>query len=97
MADDKEAIALFVEFGNNLGEFLGPWINKFRAGIIVIGGNVTGAYDLFGPSFESALNHQNISTKIALSGLMETSAMIGGARLLNEKFWKQVKTLLPKM
>jgi len=28
---------------------------------------------------------------------METSAMIGSARLMNEDFWKQIKPLLPLM
>jgi len=28
---------------------------------------------------------------------METSAMIGSARLMNEDFWKQIQPLLPLM
>jgi glucokinase len=94
---DKQAMNLFLEFGNNLGEFLSPWIKKFGAEVIVIGGNMTGAFNLFGPPFSSALEKQNISITIELSKLKEDAAIIGAAKLLDAKFWAKVKPLLSKM
>jgi len=95
--NDKNASDLFLEFGNNLGEFLSPWITKFNADVLVIGGNMTGAYDLFGPSFEKALKNAGVNIPVFLSGLMENAALIGSVRLLDPVFWSKVKPLLSKM
>ena len=80
-----------------MGEFLAPWIQKFDADCLVFGGNITRAYHLFGPAFSAVLKSRNINTNVELSEQMETSAMIGGARLMNEDFWKQIKPLIPLM
>jgi Transcriptional regulator/sugar kinase len=94
---DPNAKALFDEFGSNMAEFLGPWLRKFKADSLVIGGNMTGAYNLFGPAFIRGLQEQNITIEVHLSKLMESAAMIGSARLLNDSFWQKVKPLLSKM
>jgi glucokinase len=94
---DNNAISLFNEFGNNLGKFLGTWINSFGAEVIVIGGNMTGAYNLFGPSLQSAFEKQKINVKVQLSELKEDAAIIGSARLLDGSFWEKIKPLLSKM
>lgn len=89
--------AVFDEFGTNLGEFLAPWIRGFDASCLVIGGNVIGAYHLWGPSFLAKLHSEDIEIEVVLSHLMETSAMVGSARLLTDPFWHQIKPLLAKM
>jgi glucokinase len=94
---DSDAISLFNEFGNNLGEFLATWIKSFDAEVIVIGGNMTGAYNLFGPSLHSALEKQKINIETHLSELKEDAAIIGSARLLDNSFWEKIKPLLSKM
>jgi glucokinase len=94
---DNNAISLFNEFGNNLGKFLGTWIKSFGAEVIVIGGNMTGAYNLFGPSLQSAFEKQKINVKVQLSELKEDAAIIGSARLLDGSFWEKIKPLLSKM
>ncbi|MDP4291565.1 MAG: ROK family protein [Bacteroidota bacterium] len=94
---DPIAKEIFVEFGNNLGEFLGPWLKKFQAKALVIGGNVTGAYNLFGKPFEQALKKQNVTAAIHISDQMEDSAIIGSARMFDPVFWEKIKPLLPKM
>lgn len=93
----SEAARLFEEFGANLGEFMAPWISVFDAQCIVVGGNMIGAFDLWGPSLKSALSNRGVKVEIELSELMETSAMVGGARLLNDNFWRQISPLLSKM
>lgn len=94
---DPQAKELFIEFGNNLGGFLGPWLEKFKAGALVIGGNISGAYNLFGNYLEDSLKSQNLRIEISLSGLKEDAAIIGSARLLDENFWNKIKPLLIKM
>lgn len=94
---NPKAKSIFDEFGNNIGQFLGPWLKKFDAKVLVIGGNVTGAYNLFGPAFESALESVGAKTKIELSTLKEDAAIIGSARMLDVNFWEKIKPILPKM
>jgi glucokinase len=96
-ATDPLARDVFVEFGANLGIFLGPWIKKFAADILMIGGNVAAAYNLFGTSLEESLEKQRIATPVHVSELKEDAASIGSARLFEEKFWNRVKPLLSKM
>ncbi|HEY4786592.1 MAG TPA: ROK family protein [Bacteroidales bacterium] len=96
-SSDSIAAQLFQEFGTSLGEFLGTWLRKFNADCLVIGGNLTGAYHLFGPYLEEALKQQHINIPVHLSELKETAAMIGSARLMEEDFWEKVKPLLSKM
>ncbi|TFH50389.1 MAG: ROK family protein [Bacteroidia bacterium] len=92
-----EAKAVFDEFGQNLGRFLSPWLNKFSAEILVIGGNISFAYDLFGPVFEEELWAAGCETQVSISALKEDAALLGSAYLLNEEFWKAVKPALAQM
>ena len=92
-----EVKAIFDEFGHNLGRFLSPWLNNFGAEIIVIGGNVSYAYDLFGPIFEKELRTAGCEIQVAISALKEEAALLGSAYLLNEEFWKAVKPALALM
>jgi glucokinase len=94
---DKAAKELFDEFGAHLGLFLGPWLDKFDAGILVIGGNISIAHPLFGNALESSLRIQGIKTGIEISALMEDAAIAGSARLFDESFWIQAKPLLSDM
>jgi glucokinase len=96
-ADDSLARDVFAEFGANLGNFLGPWLSRFAADMLVIGGNVAAAYPLFGTALEESLRRQRLATAIRLSDLKEDAALIGSARLFQDDFWNQVKPLLPKM
>lgn len=88
---------LFKEFGYSLGSFLAPWLNNFGAEILVIGGNISRAYDLFGESLRSGLDDNNCKTEVAISELKEDAALMGSAYLLDDDFWLSVKDLLQFM
>jgi len=94
---DEAAKKLFEDFGTNIGNFMVPFLKKFDAHCLVIGGNITGAWPLFGPFFEKRLQAQQLSIKVLISGLGESAAMAGSARLFEEGFWKQVSPLLSKI
>jgi glucokinase len=94
---DKVAHDLFIDFGENAAKFLAPWLTKFDAEILVIGGNISGAYNLFGDALTETLRKENCSSKVALSSLKEDAAMLGGAFLLDDDFWKAVQHALPLM
>jgi glucokinase len=95
--DDPIAMDLFEEYGANMGRFLSPWIRRFNAKIIVIGGNITGAFDLFGRMLKEELIKDNTDVEVLLSDLKEDAAVLGGARLITEEYWQKVEGLLPLM
>lgn len=94
---DKIAANLFHEFGNNAAEFLAPWLKRFGAEILVIGGNISYAWNLFGDVFSERLNLEGCNCKVALSKLKEEAAIAGSAYLFNEEFWHAVQNVLPLM
>lgn len=94
---DNIALSLFDEFGQNMGIFLAPWLKKFRAEVLVIGGNISNAYSLFKNSFEETLKQEKCNCKVEISELKENAALLGSAYLFNEDFWKAVQPALPLM
>jgi glucokinase len=96
-ANDKVAAGLFTEFGTELGVFLAPFLKKFNAEMLVIGGNISNAYNLFGDVFESSLKKEQCICRVALSELKENAALLGSAYLLDDSFWESVQHALPLM
>ncbi len=93
----EKANLLFEEFGENLAEFMIPWLKKFKAEGVVLGGNISLAYRNFEASFQKALKAANVQVQVEISDLMEDAAIVGSARLLEEDFWKRVSVKLPKI
>jgi glucokinase len=96
-SSDKIVTDLFNDFGDNAGIFLAPWLKKFDAEILVIGGNISNAYNLFGAVFEDRLKKEKCNCKVALSKLKEDAALLGSAYLLDDDFWQSVQHALPLM
>ena len=96
-ASDNVVTDLFSDFGDNAGLFLAPWLKKFRAEILVIGGNISHAYNLFGSIFEERLKKEKCTCEVVLSKLKEDAALLGSAYLLDDDFWKSVQHALPLM
>ncbi|MGB8489796.1 MAG: ROK family protein [Bacteroidales bacterium] len=94
---DKIVKDLFADFGTRLGVFLAPWLKKFRAETLVVGGNISHAYNHFGKIFEGSLKNEGVTCKVALSELKEDAAFIGSAYLLDDRFWKNVRHTLQLM
>ena len=98
LADADKAVSdLFNDFGEKLGEFLAPWLKGFGAEILVIGGNISHAYNLFGTVLENSLTKENVNCRLALSKLKEDAALLGSAYLLDDDFWKSIQHALPLM
>ena len=96
-SSDSIVMDLFTDFGDNAGLFLAPYLKKFDAGILVVGGNISHAYNLFGDVFENRLRTENCLCEVAISKLKEDAALLGSAYLLNDDFWKSVQHALPLM
>jgi glucokinase len=94
---DKSTMNLFVQYGDNIGTFLAPWLNKFKAEKLIIGGNISNAYNLFGDVFEKRLKTGKCFVKVELSDLKEDAAILGSSYLFNDNFWKAVQHALPLM
>jgi glucokinase len=94
---DNVAKKLFTEYGENMAIFLSPWINRFKAEMLVIGGNISYAYNLFGNVFEERLKKEKCNCLVEISDLKEDAALLGSAYLFNEGFWKSVQQALPLM
>ncbi len=92
-----EAKKLFDDFGRDLGTFLAPILKKFEAECLVIGGNISGAYSLFGASFRDVLIDHHLRVDVVVSDLMESAAMLGSARLLDANFWNDMEPLVSKI
>ena len=96
-SSDKLVSELFKSYGDRLGLFLTPWLKKFDAEILVIGGNISHAYKLFGETLETRLKKENCNCEVEISKLKEDAALMGSAYLLDDDFWKSVQHALPFM
>jgi len=78
---DPSAQTVLDEFGSNLGEVLCNYINKHKAETVVVGGNITNAWDLFILKTKQILSTLPIPVRITRATLGEEGALIGAASL----------------
>ncbi len=95
--DDPGAAEIFYRFGRNLGHFLAPWLKRFGAEVLVTGGNISNAGELFIETLQQSLAGEHCSARIEMSELKEEAALLGGAFLFDDDFWKSVQHALPLM
>ncbi|OKL38678.1 ROK family protein [Pontibacter flavimaris] len=72
---------IFREFGENLATFLVPFIREATPEVLVLGGNISKAYTLFGPALQLGLAQQNCLIPIKTAILGEEAALLGAASL----------------
>jgi glucokinase len=95
--DDEIANKLFIDFGFKMGVFLKPWLQKSKIEVLVIGGNISGAFSLFGKHLQKYLSENGVEIRIEISELKETAAMIGSSILADDTYYEQLKPLLATM
>jgi len=88
--------AIFTEFGQNLGNFMAPWLNLFRADCLTIGGNIAKGYDLFEAPFLQALKSHSCTTDVYLSTIGECAAIAGSACLNDDSFYSKLPFISKK-
>jgi glucokinase len=81
IAAEPQIKKLFTDFGQNLGEVLSKYAKEHGCKTIVIGGNITNAWDLFFPETKNilAMLPKKVEIKKALLG--EEGALTGAASL----------------
>lgn len=78
---DQDALDIFKEFGQDLGNFLVAHTSNAMADCVVIGGNISKAWELFSEELE-----KNLPTcRVIRAEEMNTSAFIGAAFYKNEE------------
>ena len=78
---DPAARRLFDVYGEELAQFAGPVLTRFNADVLVLGGNISRAYPLFGPALERRFAADGIRVAVRTSALLDHAAMIGAASL----------------
>lgn len=78
---DEAAVRLFVEFGSRLADFLAPVAKRFGADKIVLGGNISRAFQLFRDSLTTGLKNNSCHASVCVSKLMDKAAITGAASL----------------
>lgn len=81
---DEKAILAFHKFGEELAEVVLPWLKSFNAHMLVIGGKVANAGDLFLNILREKAKNEGIEIELVLSTDNETTALLGAASLLYE-------------
>ena len=74
---NKNALALFNEFGNNLADCLAEHLIQFNTEIVIMGGNIAESFELFRLSLEIGLKGKGIEIPFKVSKLKENAAMLG--------------------
>ena len=94
---NKYAQEIFDDFGEKLASFLLPWLKSFEVESVVVGGNISKAFKHFENSMKGYMQSQGMDVKIEQSELLENSAFIGAAALLNDAFYESIKVELKYM
>ncbi|MGS2737890.1 ROK family protein [Sinomicrobium sp. M5D2P17] len=90
---DIDPTGIFEEFAENVNVFLMPYLKKFGADLLVIGGSIAKAHHYFLPAIYKKWLHQNVSVTVIEN--TEEASIIGSAYLFDNVFWNQVKDELP--
>ncbi len=81
-AGDPAASATFDAAFEVLGEVLGPWLERFGADQLVIGGSIAGAWDLIGRPLRTGLcRHSECRYAIGVAAEPERSPLVGAAHV----------------
>jgi glucokinase len=76
---------IFDEFAENLAEFIAYFANKNNPDVVIIGGNIANASDLFLPQVIAKLANHSIKIPIQKSLLGESAVLLGSASLWREQ------------
>ncbi len=87
-SNNEIANRVFEEFAVNLSEFLIPYLFKFKADKVIVGGSISKSSNLFKNTLEENLLKQNLNIEIEISESGERSNIIGAAKLFDEDYYQ---------
>lgn len=83
---------IFDEFAESLSEFLDPHLKKFKAEVLLIGGNIAKSHHLFLKDLRKSLGASN-GIQIEVVDDTETCNLLGSSHLMTLDFWKRQSKL----
>jgi len=93
-ANNDSSKIVFVEFGTNMAEFMLPFLTKYQPDLIILGGNVSKASELFLPALKNKVKDAGLHVDFEISDVLEEAAIIGSAKLYDSYFWEQVQNII---
>ncbi|AWW32953.1 ROK family protein [Echinicola strongylocentroti] len=90
---DPLAQKTFELFGSRLGSFLDPYIQRFGAQILVLGGNLSRSFALF----ELDLLKELSIDSVVVSPMLDHAPLIGGAMLFEEEYYGNLAQVINRM
>ncbi|WP_421897742.1 ROK family protein [Marinoscillum sp.] len=93
----SHAMEIFSKFGQNLGEMLAPWLERFRPQCLCFGGNISQSSDLFKSTLVETLANLGHSPQIVFSSQTEEMALYGSTRLYDPEVWDRIYEELPTL
>jgi glucokinase len=76
---EAPALAVFHSFGSALGEFLRPWLQRFRPGCLLFGGSLARAWDLFAEGFFEKCPEARSLERCSPAEHLEDAPLLGAA------------------
>lgn len=76
---DAAAKKVFFAVGKDLALFLAPYLQEIKPEVVVVGGNIANAWDLFIPTTVKLLDEMGLDVPIRKAVLAEDAALIGAA------------------
>ncbi|RDY60869.1 ROK family protein [Flagellimonas nanhaiensis] len=94
---DPLAVKTFEVFGENLAQFLTPYLKTFKADALVMGGSISKAFSFFGPSCVAKLEANGVQLEVLVSNIMEKGAILGCTCVFEQDFMETIGNDLPKI
>jgi len=88
---------VFDRFAQNLVQFIAPYLDAFKAEILIIGGNISKSLPHFIKPLQLGFAERNVWIEIEPSNLLEEAAIIGSAKLFDDSYWKRISKVLPNL
>ena len=82
VAEDKIAIQVFEEMGEDLALVVISWLEKFGADSFIIGGKIANASEFFLSAFSRKIKGAGIEIEVSVSTDNEVAALLGAASML---------------
>lgn len=82
ISGNGQAIKVFETVGEDLAAIVIPWIKKFDADHIIIGGKIANGSELFLSSFHKIIKESGIEIKVSVSNDNEIAALLGAVSFL---------------
>lgn len=78
-AGDRHAAEVLRRFGSGLGEFLVPWVERFAATCVVLGGSIARSFDLWAEDFRAAFPSETDLTRYGVAEQLDEAPLLGAA------------------